>query len=379
MTVAKTLPSCVAFEYKDGNPYCFYAYDTDQKLYRVLWTDFSNLNEGDMITVDHNGEIKEFTYQNPPGGWTPRYEITAIEVNRTSEFQTLKSDTSGVIKFYAEATAESTDPISFILIHLSNEEENQIKTIIENINYWTDDNIVDREGFFFDGEIKFSGTDHIYYFSYDSLIIYYDHFFAEISEQDMRHIQEISEQCKNSDLPYQSVKGDCLRLYDWFSPHCSEVNPEFEIVLASFPDTTIKIVDGTVYANDQKLIGGAAFGCQSFYTSDLNKDGYPELAFGMGLGSGIVDMRVVILDLTTGKQLFELEGRHEWLDYLLFVRDGELCVREIPALSFVHKDDQEVLRTGTIICKDNVFEVIWDETVDYREDDQLDKIEHPIP
>lgn len=80
LTIAETLPNCVAFEYKDGNPYCFYAYDTGGKLYRVFWNDFTGLNEKDIIVVDHNDDIKTLTYDEYPSGWTPQYEVTAISV-----------------------------------------------------------------------------------------------------------------------------------------------------------------------------------------------------------------------------------------------------------------------------------------------------------
>lgn len=82
LTIAETLPSCVAFEYKDEKPYCFYAYDTEGHLYRVLWNDFTGLNEKDVIVVDHSDDIKELDYVNPPGGWSPKYEVTAISVKK---------------------------------------------------------------------------------------------------------------------------------------------------------------------------------------------------------------------------------------------------------------------------------------------------------
>ena len=80
LTIAETLPSCVAFEYKDEKPYCFYAYDTEGHLYRVLWNDFTGLNEKDVVVVDHNDDIKKLDYVNPPGGWTPQYEVTATGI-----------------------------------------------------------------------------------------------------------------------------------------------------------------------------------------------------------------------------------------------------------------------------------------------------------
>ena len=80
LTIAETLPSCVAFEYKDEKPYCFYAYDTEGHLYRVLWNDFTGLNEKDVVVVDHNDDIKKLEYVNPPEGWTPKYEVTATSI-----------------------------------------------------------------------------------------------------------------------------------------------------------------------------------------------------------------------------------------------------------------------------------------------------------
>ena len=80
LTIAETLPSCVAFEYKDEKPYCFYAYDTEGHLYRVLWNDFTGLNEKDVIIVDHNDDIKKVDEVNPPGGWSPKYEVTATNI-----------------------------------------------------------------------------------------------------------------------------------------------------------------------------------------------------------------------------------------------------------------------------------------------------------
>ena len=84
MTIAETLPSCVAFEYREPNtPYCFYAYDADGNLYRVLWTNWEGLNEKDRVIVEYE-KLEKLTDVNPPGGWTPQYELTATCVNTTS-------------------------------------------------------------------------------------------------------------------------------------------------------------------------------------------------------------------------------------------------------------------------------------------------------
>ena len=81
MTIAETLPSCAAFEYKDGKPYCFYAYDDDGNLCRVFWNNFDGLNEKDRIIVDYYRNTIVFLNDNGyPSGWTPQFEVTAINV-----------------------------------------------------------------------------------------------------------------------------------------------------------------------------------------------------------------------------------------------------------------------------------------------------------
>ena len=81
MTIAETLPSCAAFEYKDGKPYCFYAYDDDGNLCRVFWNNFDGLNEKDRILVDYyRGTIVTLIYDEYTSGWTPQFEVTAINV-----------------------------------------------------------------------------------------------------------------------------------------------------------------------------------------------------------------------------------------------------------------------------------------------------------
>lgn len=81
MTIAETLPSCAAFEYKDGKPYCFYAYDDDGNLCRVFWNNFDGLNEKDRILVDYyRNTIVTLNDNEYPSGWTPQFEVTAINV-----------------------------------------------------------------------------------------------------------------------------------------------------------------------------------------------------------------------------------------------------------------------------------------------------------
>ena len=76
LTIADTLPSCLAFESN-----CFYATGDDGNLYRVCWSDMDGLYEGQSIQVTYPSDSKkELKYPEPPSGWSPQYEITAFAV-----------------------------------------------------------------------------------------------------------------------------------------------------------------------------------------------------------------------------------------------------------------------------------------------------------
>ena len=109
MTIAETLPSCAAFEYQPGAPYCFYAFDSDGKLYRVLWTDWNDLNENDKIVVEYS-DIKMFTYPEPTTGWNPQYEITALSVEKR-----INADESLVSHIQIKSGANTIHPFGSLL------------------------------------------------------------------------------------------------------------------------------------------------------------------------------------------------------------------------------------------------------------------------
>lgn len=87
LTIAQTLPSCVAFEYLyPEKPYCIYAYDNEGALYRIIWNDFTGLNEKDIIVVEYSDDIKTLTYDDYiGGGYTPQYELTATGVKKEND------------------------------------------------------------------------------------------------------------------------------------------------------------------------------------------------------------------------------------------------------------------------------------------------------
>ena len=79
-----------------------------------------------------------------------------------------------VIKFYEKATKEGKEPEVAATIELTDEHIQKVKNILEGAKEWDDDYAVDRE--------------HIYYFTDEYNLIYYDHWFAEIHSEDMDYI-----------------------------------------------------------------------------------------------------------------------------------------------------------------------------------------------
>ncbi|MBR6426946.1 MAG: hypothetical protein IKS28_03880, partial [Clostridia bacterium] len=84
LTVAETRPGNPAFEYRDGNPYCFYAFDSEGLAFRVIYGSFNSVIEKEVVTVSYSGEVREINETNPPGEWSVKYEINATGVTRKS-------------------------------------------------------------------------------------------------------------------------------------------------------------------------------------------------------------------------------------------------------------------------------------------------------
>lgn len=82
LIIAQTLPGCAAFEHGGESGTCFYAYDTQGALYRVLWNDFTGLSEKTVIVAEYNGAVRKLEYDEPASGWSPRYEITAVRITK---------------------------------------------------------------------------------------------------------------------------------------------------------------------------------------------------------------------------------------------------------------------------------------------------------
>lgn len=98
----------------------------------------------------------------------------------------------GTISFYAEPTRENTEPVVVDSSSLAKKQAKEFQKIIDDVDEWIDDHSVNRLAYYFDGHIEFSGDKTLYYFTYEYNVIYYDHYFAEIPEEDMQVIKDIA-------------------------------------------------------------------------------------------------------------------------------------------------------------------------------------------
>jgi len=98
----------------------------------------------------------------------------------------------GTISFYAEPTREGTDPVAPHCSSISKKQAEELRKIIDDVDTWVNDALVDRLAYYFDGHIEFSGDKKLYYFSYEYNVIYFSQQFVEIPAEDMQVIKDIA-------------------------------------------------------------------------------------------------------------------------------------------------------------------------------------------
>lgn len=104
---------------------------------------------------------------------------------------------AGTISFYsapiAEAPYVSASKTVRSSVQLTAEQADRINRILDSVTMWNDDYIVNRIAFYFDGEFKLANNDYLYYFSDENNVIYYEHYYAKISEEDMQYILNVGQ------------------------------------------------------------------------------------------------------------------------------------------------------------------------------------------
>lgn len=117
------------------------------------------------------------------------YLCTPMEQNT----EKCPEDAAGCIRFYSkpikEAQNSSEAPDVSLSRELNEEQAARLNEILDNVKRWSDDYLLDRLAYYFDGEFELSGKEHTYYFTYEYNVIYFDHYIAEIPAEDMEYIK----------------------------------------------------------------------------------------------------------------------------------------------------------------------------------------------
>ncbi len=157
---------------------------------------FSDIDTGDRLFIIHDG-IAE-TYPGQTGVYFAlklsdgdRNDVPADVLHNLREMGWISGENNGYAAFYDKPTEEFTVPSGSRSVELTEEQSRRLSEIIGSVERWTDDHLTDRVSFFFDGEIHLPGDEPIYYFCDEYDAIYYDHYFAQLSAEDMDYIMSL--------------------------------------------------------------------------------------------------------------------------------------------------------------------------------------------
>ena len=165
----------------------------------------------------------------------------------------------------------------------------------------------------------------------------------------------------------QAPLGSGAVIWDFYLDESDKIDYdiiEAAITIDGIPGVEFKYSKSTyeILANGESLIDkfGPPF---SFYVYDFTGDGIPELCFGESWCSGIVSNGVSVFDYAADKWIYTISDR-PFHDYYLFLRSGELCIRETENM------EEDAIRTGTFSYdkESESLQVIWDSEPNYNPD-----------
>lgn len=111
-----------------------------------------------------------------------------------------------------------------------------------------------------------------------------------------------------------------------------------------------------IYA-DGEVLNIPAFGCYSFYVSDMTGDGYPELCFHTTWGSGWVRDTITIYDYTTKTSIFARAVDRNEGACSLFLRDGILAIEMVRRTNL---ESDTTTRQGVFAYDGTEVFILWD-------------------
>ena len=118
--------------------------------------------------------------------------VRVVEVS-TGKVEETEPPLTVTLLIYDKPTREKNVPEVRMTLYLDGTDDaaDQLKGIVDGIRFWQDDDLVDRTKFYFDGDMVFSDRVYIYYFSYEQRVIYYDHYFAQLSKSNAEYLKSL--------------------------------------------------------------------------------------------------------------------------------------------------------------------------------------------
>ena len=161
-------------------------------------TSYSNTSPKKDGETNFNRELN-MPYARVEGGIAVLYEnewhlCVPMEQNAVAPDKCL-DEVDGNITFYEEPVKEAHYNAGTVTVRLyrdlNEEEAEELRDILDDVDEWTDDHSVDRLAYYFDGDFHLCDREYTYYFTYEYNVIYYDHYYAEISAEDMQYIKNL--------------------------------------------------------------------------------------------------------------------------------------------------------------------------------------------
>lgn len=111
-----------------------------------------------------------------------------------------------ILEFTEEQTYDTT---KFEWTRLTDNDMELLRQVYNEGKGWTNDSVVDRAPFFFDGRIRFATTDSFgwMYFGFDQNVLYYNGMFTEINSKVMDILERVQEANNNGSNSSQANKN----------------------------------------------------------------------------------------------------------------------------------------------------------------------------
>lgn len=154
-----------------------------------------------VASVDETGAVTALK----PGVTTVTVRLGGVEYRCTVRVVSAQEGDGAALRvcYYEEPTPEHYGPTVARMVDLSEgdpagaETIAAVRAIIDGIDQWEDDNLLNRATFDFIGDLWLSDREFVYYFTAPDRrrgtgVIYYDHYFATLSHEDAAYLSGLS-------------------------------------------------------------------------------------------------------------------------------------------------------------------------------------------